>query len=103
MVTGNRGAQIVDLREARGGRLEQALRDEIASGRVIVKMANVDSVEEWRAAARRLGRAHGWRVRTGVTRDGHHVWAARLDLEPSLPQAQRDCERIRYLGAAITP
>lgn len=93
----------MDIRKVRVRRLERALRERLESGPVIAKTIGLDSIEEWRVAARHLGRSQGWRVRTGMTRDGQHVWAARLDLEPSLAEAQRDRERIRYLGAAITP
>lgn len=103
MVTGNRGAQIVDLRKVRVDRLGDGLKQRLARGHVIVPTAGVGSIEEWRDAARSLGRDQGWRVRTGVATEGQHVWAARVDLEPSPVEAEHDRERIRYLGAAITP
>ena len=87
MVTGNRGANIVDLRLRRIERLQGELSPHLEAGHVIVEVSGVDSVDEWRAAARAAARREGWHVRTGVAGDSH-VWAVRVDLESS-PQNDR--------------
>jgi hypothetical protein len=53
-------------------------------GHVIVEVDRIDSVDEWRAAARVAARRHGWKVRTGMGRGNGHVFAARVD-----PEAER--------------
>jgi hypothetical protein len=48
-------------------------------GEVRADTGAVESVERWRAAARRAARLLGWRIRTGVSRDGRHAWAVSDD------------------------
>lgn len=43
-------------------------------GSVVRWTAELDDVEEWRAAARRAGRLLDLNVRTGVSDDGTKVW-----------------------------
>ncbi len=72
--------RVRDLERQRVERLAAELGPVLrARGAVVIKIANVESVERWRRAARRAGRLLGWRVRTGVTDDGERVWAASDD------------------------
>jgi hypothetical protein len=48
-------------------------------GELRADTAALESVERWRAAARRAGRLLGWRVRTGVSHDGRYAWAVSED------------------------
>jgi hypothetical protein len=65
-------------------KLEERVLDSIARrlvpvlgerGIVTADVAQVDSVERWRRAARRAGRQLGLPVRTAVSTDGTMVWA----------------------------
>ena len=47
----------------------------------LVQVADVDSVDEWRAAARLAARRNGWKVRTGMGNTHQQVFAARVDEE----------------------
>ncbi len=76
-------ANVIDLRHRRIERLAADLARDLRAGHVIVEVDRIDSVEEWRAAARAAGRRHGWQVRTGMSRGGGRVWAARVDGEAS--------------------
>ncbi len=58
--------------ESIAGRLAPVLADQ---GIVTANLAEVDSVERWRKAARRAGRQLGYPVRTVVSTDGTMVWA----------------------------
>src|SRR5579859_1102888 len=53
-------------------RLRPVLADQ---GIVTANVAELDSVERWRKAARRAGRQLGYPVRTAVSTDGTTVWA----------------------------
>ncbi len=75
MVTGDRGAQIVDLVAVRMARLVRSLEHVLEGGHVIIDVAAVANLDEWRKAVRRIAAARKWRVRTGVTPDGSRVWA----------------------------
>ena len=44
-------------------------------GSVVADSATLEDVDRWRRAARSAGRRLGWRIRTGVSRDGSRVWA----------------------------
>lgn len=103
MVTGIRGAQIVDIRSKRVARLAEVLAPALEAGSVIVRTSSVESVTDWRKAARTAASARGWKVRTGVTSDGSRVWAARTDLEETEADRARLREHLGYLGALITP
>ncbi len=103
MVTGDRGAQIVDLDRARLGRAGRSLVGVLEAGHVIVDVSTVGDVEEWRRAARRVAADWGWRVRTGVTRDGSRVWAVRLDRETTAEDRAVLRDRLGYLGALLGP
>jgi len=83
MVTGNRGATVADLRAHRIERLRRELTPLLSDGHVTAEVSEIGSVDEWRSAARSAARDQGWRVRTGVGSGGSHVWAVRLDLDPS--------------------
>lgn len=102
MVTEDREAQIVDLRSVRIGRLSDALEPTLEAGHVVASTSNVDSVPEWRQAARNASSRRGWRVCTGAAADGSRVWAARIDRElPSDDDAL--AERLQYLHALTQP
>lgn len=103
MVTGFPGATVVGLDRARSRRLAAGMVSALETGHVFAEVDGIDSVEEWRAAARSVGRAHGWRVRTGITTDGARVWAARLDRELTEAEQRRADEQVRYLGASLRP
>lgn len=72
---------VVDLRQRRIERLAIELTREFLNGYVIVEVADLDSVDEWRAAARLAARRHGWKVRTGLGQTHEQVFAARVDAE----------------------
>jgi len=94
MVTSGRRAQVVDLRRERERRLAGQLAPTLERSHAMVPIATLVSVEEWRAAARMLGRANGWQVRTGLTEDGEHVWAMRNDIEPDEEDLRAAAERL---------
>ena len=103
MVTGTRGAQIVDLRSVRVERLADALAPDLAAGHVMASTSSVDSVSDWRKAARKAASARGWRVRTGVTLDGARVWAARIDHELTARDDALLADRLGYLHGLLQP
>ena len=75
-----RASKVVDIRQGRIARLEAELTRPLrVNGYVVVELSNVESVDEWRAAARAVGRRSGSRVRTGFAQHGDRVWAAILD------------------------
>jgi hypothetical protein len=78
------GATVVDLGKRRIERLADELAPHLLHGHVIVEVDRIDSVDEWRAAARVAARRHGWKVRTGMSRGNGRVFAARTD-----PEAER--------------
>jgi hypothetical protein len=67
-------------------------------GEVRAETKGVESVERWRAAARRAGRLLGWQVRTGVRRDMHYVWSVSEDW-PVPPGEYERC--VRRLDALL--
>jgi hypothetical protein len=75
------GSTVVDLRKRRIERLADELAPHLLHGHVIVEVDRIDSVDEWRAAARVAARRHGWQVRTGMSRGNGRVFAARVDPE----------------------
>lgn len=75
-------SKVTDLRKRRVERLADDLARELASKTyLIVKVDDLDSVDEWRAAARLAARRRGWQVRTGFGRGRKHVFATRVDPE----------------------
>ena len=82
---------------ALAGRLVPVLQER---GAVIVEAVDVESVDQWRKAARLAGRRLGWRMRTGVAKDGSRVWAASDDFEVS--EAEDRLAGLR-LDALIAP
>lgn len=72
---------VVDLRQRRIERLADGLARHLRDGHVIVEVDRINSVDEWRAAARVAARRHGWKVRTGMSRTHERVFAARVDAE----------------------
>jgi len=73
-------ARVVDLERERVERLADKLAPVLRErGAVVVDVAELESMERWRRAARRAGRLLGWRMRTGISRDGRRVWAASDD------------------------
>jgi hypothetical protein len=101
MITGDGGAQVVDLGTARAARLGRSLQPVLEDGHGIADVSTVTNVDEWRKAVRRVAAAQGWRVRTGVTRDGSRVWAVRLDRETTDQDRPALRERLAYLGALL--
>lgn len=77
-------ATVVDLRKRRIERLADELAPHLLHGPVVVEVDRIDSIEEWRAAARIAARRHGWKVRTGMGRGNERAFAARID-----PDAER--------------
>lgn len=68
------------LERQRVERLAQELVPELRDrGQVYARTADLESVERWRAAARRAGRLLRWHVRTRVSDDGSFVWAVSDD------------------------
>ncbi|MBA2376605.1 MAG: hypothetical protein H0V75_10845 [Rubrobacter sp.] len=78
------GATVVDLRKRRIERLADELARDLLQGHVIVDVDQIDSVDEWRAAARVAARRRNWKVRTGMSRGNGRVFAVRVD-----PEAER--------------
>jgi hypothetical protein len=73
-------ARVVDIERERVERLAADLAPELRErGVIVVDVAALEDVERWRRAARRAGRLLGWRVRTGISRDGRRVWMASDD------------------------
>jgi hypothetical protein len=67
--------RVEDLERRRVERLAAELVPELRDcGELRAETDALESVERWRAAARRAGRLLGWRMRTGVSRDGRRVW-----------------------------
>jgi hypothetical protein len=78
-------SKVTDLRERRIERLASDLaRDLVSTSYVIVEVDELDSVDEWRAAAELAARQRGWQVRTGSGQTGQQVFAVRVD-----PEAER--------------
>jgi hypothetical protein len=74
------GSTVVDLRQRRIERLADDLARELVSKTyLIVEVDELDSVDEWRAAARLAARQRGWQVRTGFGQTGEQVFAVRVD------------------------
>jgi hypothetical protein len=79
----------VDIESARVDRLARELAPTIrARGSVVRAIDELENVERWRAAARRAGRSIGWRIRTGITNAGTHVYAVSDDY-PVPPEDER--------------
>jgi len=77
--------KVTDLRKRRIERLAVDLARELLSTTyLIVEVDELDSVDEWRAAARLAARQRGWQVRTGFGQTGEQVFAVRVD-----PEAER--------------
>lgn len=75
-------SKVTDLRKRRIERLAVDLARELVSTTyLIVEVDELDSVDEWRAAARLAGRQRGWQVRTGFGRTRQQVFAVRVDDE----------------------
>ena len=102
LVTSGRRARVVDLGREWERRLAEQLAPTLERSHAVVTTATLDSVEEWRAAARMAGRANGWRVRTGFTVDGEGVWAVRTDIEPDESDSRDAADRIDSLLAGPT-
>lgn len=103
MVTGDRGAEIVDLRSARIERLAALLAPALEEGQLIAETATLPSVADWRAAARRISRERRWNIRTGVTADGSRVWAVRFDREVTAEDREVLRHRLNYLAGVLSP
>ena len=72
-------ATVVDLRQRRIARLKAELSPVLAAaGYVNVDASAIDSLDEWRAAARAVARRKGWKLRTGMSAGDARVWAVRL-------------------------
>jgi hypothetical protein len=84
-------SKVTDLRKRRIERLAADLaRDLVSTTYIIVEVDELDSVAEWRAAARLAAQQRGWQVRTGFGRGKKHVFATRVD-----PEADRGLTRWR--------
>jgi len=94
MVTSGQGAKVVSLRRERERRLATQLAPTLETSVVVAPVESLDSVEEWRAAARMAGRANGWRVRTGYSIDDKRVWAVRNDMEPDEADLRDAADRL---------
>lgn len=75
-------SKVTDLRKRRIQRLAVDLaRDLVSTTYLIVDVAELQSVEEWRAAARLAARQRGWQVRTGFSQTREQVFVVRVDDE----------------------
>ncbi len=81
---------VVDLRQRRIERLAVDLaRVLVSTTYVIEEVADIDSVDEWRAAARLSARQRGWKVRTGFGMGKQQVFAVRVDEEAEQAWSER--------------
>lgn len=82
--------KVIDLRKRRVERLAIDLARELVSMTyLIVEVDDLDSVEEWRAAARLAARQRGWKVRTGFGQTGQQVFVVRVDDEAEQAWSER--------------
>lgn len=82
--------KVIDLRKRRVERLAVDLARELVSTTyLIVEVDELDSVDEWRAAARLAARQRGWKVRTGFGQTGQQVFAVRVDDEAERAWSER--------------
>lgn len=82
--------KVIDLRKRRVERLAVELaRVLVSTTYLIVEIDQLDSVEEWRAAARLAARQRGWKVRTGVGQSGEQVYVVRVDDEAEQAWSER--------------
>ena len=83
---------LIDLERVRVERLAKDIVCELrVEGTARARVAEVESVERWRAAARRAGRMLDWHVRTGVS--SGWVYAASDDWQAP-PGAHRLAARV---------
>lgn len=83
-------SNVTDLRKRRVERLAVDLARELGSTTyLIVEVDELDSVDEWRAAARLSARQRGWKVRTGIGQSGQQVYAVRVDDEAERALSER--------------
>ncbi|MBI2709776.1 MAG: hypothetical protein HYX34_08775 [Actinobacteria bacterium] len=69
-------SKVIDIRRGRIARLEAELAKPLRlHGYVVADLAKIESVDEWRAAARAAGRRSGSHVRTGLSQNSARVWA----------------------------
>ncbi len=72
-----RAAKVIDLRKRRIARLADDLAPVLLrDGYLVVEIVDIDSVEDWRAAARVVGRRAGAKMCTGFSRSSPRIWAA---------------------------
>jgi hypothetical protein len=75
-------------------------------GSVVARLETGADTQEWRAGIRRLCRAAGLRVRTGLSADGEMAWAYHVDhvvTEASSRAARRAMEAAFSGDAPATP
>jgi hypothetical protein len=87
---------VIDLDRKRIERLARFLAPRLAEGMVTAAVDEIDSVEQWRKAARRAARILGHRVSTVVSADGAMVCAI-LDLPVSTDERREAAERVSSL------
>jgi nicotinic acid phosphoribosyltransferase len=73
--------RVRSLTEARVARTQASLTPALLRAfergdALVVRVDEIGDPEEWRRSARRAAHEAGYRIRTGVTRDGSAVWAA---------------------------
>ena len=83
-------SKVTGLRKRRVERLALDLARELVSMTyLIVEVADLDSVADWRAAARLAARQRGWQVRTGFSQTREQVFVVRVDEEAERPRTCR--------------
>jgi hypothetical protein len=87
---------VIDLDRRRVERLARVLAPRLAEGMVTASVEEIDSVEQWRKAARRAARLLGYRVCTAVSNDGEMVFAV-LDIPVTPEQRREAAERVSSL------
>ena len=92
-MTSKRPTRTTKVSDIEDGRIDRLAR-EIApvlreQGHVLVSASEIESVDQWRRAARKAGRILGWRVTTKVSADGSRVFCVSDDF-PVPPGAGRD-------------
>lgn len=102
MVTESRASSPIDLRAARIRRMADRLAPALEHEAVLVDADRLN-VDDWRAAARKVGRDRGWRVRTGTCGGGTRAWATRIDRPVSPVGVEAVARLLAEARPVLTP
>lgn len=99
-----RTAKVVDIASGKVERFAAEIAPLLREhGYVIVVVAEVESVELWRRAARRAGRLLGWRVFTKISSDGTRVLCGSDDFPVPPGSGRAAAETFAALLRGDTP